>query len=121
MSWGIRVIILTVGFAAFMSFLVYKSMQQQFDLVAEDYYSQELAFQDQINKQTNQQQSGIAITLKAAEEDVILSFPDVPSDRSVVGSITFFRPSDSHKDVKVEIALHNGQQALSKQKFSTGL
>lgn len=121
MSWGIRVILLCLGFVVFMSALVYKSMQQRFDLVAEDYYSQELAYQNQMVKLNNQQESGVRIELVNGEEEFTIRFPKLSSDTAVKGTITFFRPSDSHKDIKVDIVLVNGQQTLSKQKISRGL
>jgi hypothetical protein len=52
MNWGKSIMWVFIAFAAGMMFLVYRATQTQFELVEDDYYEQELNFQNQIN-QTN--------------------------------------------------------------------
>ena len=78
MNWGLRIIILYSGFVIFMLGLVYKCTQQKFDLVAKDYYAQELAYQKVIDGSHNnallqtpvkieQQAAGILVQLPASQ------------------------------------------------------
>ena len=45
MNWGNRIILVFVCFIAFILSMVTRAFQQDFDLVAEDYYAQELNYQ----------------------------------------------------------------------------
>lgn len=122
MSWGYRITILTVGFVCFMTFLVISAFRQNFDLVTEDYYSKELQFQGQIDKQYNQQQLTDSLTCVVTEHAVIIKYPDEFIGKKIEGKILFFRPSDAKKDVAVAVAsAPNGIQLLQKRLFAKGM
>ncbi len=52
MNWGKSIFWVFVAFATGILYLVYRATQTEFDLVEDDYYEKELAYQNQIN-QTN--------------------------------------------------------------------
>ena len=57
-NWGTGIVIAIVSFMSFIIFLVVSmTTNQEFnhDLVVEEYYKQELSFQDQLNWETNSQ------------------------------------------------------------------
>src|SRR4051812_34279951 len=110
MSWGYKIMILTLGFVGFISFMVYSAMQQDFDLVAEDYYNKEIQFQNQIDKQTNEIGLKDSLICMVLADDVIIKFPDEHLGKKIKGEIQFFRPSDASKDVKSVISSENGIQ-----------
>ena len=41
MNWGKKIAVLYIGFVIMIGFLVYKSTQQNTDLVSDDYYKKE--------------------------------------------------------------------------------
>ena len=53
LSWANSIILSFVLFMAFIGYLVHGTFQQNIDLVAEDYYQQEVAFQNVIDKSNN--------------------------------------------------------------------
>ena len=52
-SWGYKIFFAYTAFAAGILFLAYKASQQNFDLVTENYYEQELKYQDVIDQKSN--------------------------------------------------------------------
>jgi hypothetical protein len=50
MNWGKAITIVFVLFASGIIYLVYRSTQTHFELVEDNYYEEELGFQDQINQ-----------------------------------------------------------------------
>ena len=49
-SWGTKIATLYIGFVGLIILMVSMSMRQRVDLVSEDYYNRELAYQDKINE-----------------------------------------------------------------------
>jgi len=56
MNWGTGIVIAFVCFAGVLATIVTISMKQDVGLVAKDYYKQEIAYQDQIDRKTNYNQ-----------------------------------------------------------------
>ncbi|MCV9386259.1 FixH family protein [Reichenbachiella ulvae] len=120
MNWGHKITIVFILFALFVATLVTICVRQDFFLVAPDYYEEELAYQDQIDKMNNFQQLEIKPELNKIDGKVILSFPD--NVALVEGEIHFFRPSHGDFDQKFSIELDsNGQQTFSQDQFLSGL
>lgn len=53
LNWGTGIVITLTLFASLMSFMVYRAMQQDFDLVSENYYQEELEYQEVIDRKKN--------------------------------------------------------------------
>ncbi|MBW7914094.1 MAG: FixH family protein [Taibaiella sp.] len=53
-GWGSRIALLYGGFVVLIAALVTGSMRQDFDLVADDYYQQEIAYQNVLDAGKNQ-------------------------------------------------------------------
>lgn len=121
MSWGYRILILTLGFVGFMTFMVISAFRQNFDLVAEDYYAKEIRFQDQIEKEANQQALKEPLMCIVIDENVVIKFPSEFADKSIEGEVLFFNPADAGKDFKVNIkTLHGGVYTLNKALLKKG-
>ncbi len=122
MNWGYRITFLTLGFVCFMLFLVISAFRQNFDLVSEDYYGKELKFQEQIQRQTNQQQLNDSLTIIMDETKLKINFPNDFEGKKITGEILFFRPSDAKKDLKVTIEpTYEGSQQFPIQLFTKGM
>lgn len=121
-SWGTKVTILYTGFVAMILFMVYLTMQEKVDLVAPDYYQQELKFQDKINGKENAAAFLRGVEVKAVDATHIdLIFPeDFPLNAT--GDITFFRPSDSELDEHFTLDMKAGlTQKVQLKKGKKGL
>ena len=98
MNWGTKIAILYSSFVVLILVMVWMSARQKIDLVAEDYYEQEIKFQSIINKVEN---SGRLIEQPSwiSEHDSLkIYFPSVFKDIVVNYHICLFRPSDSGLD-----------------------
>ncbi len=103
MNWGYRIVLTFVLFIALIATLVVISMRQDVNLVAEDYYKQEIEYQDQIDRlqRTSELSQQPEITLNRQRESLLVALNQEDIDE---GEIVFFRPSDSSKDRVVAIS-----------------
>ena len=123
MNWGGYIFLSFVVFAIFIITLVVMTMQEDVNLVAEDYYQQEMKYQDQIDRIENTSQLE-PIDLKANYTDqvVVLTFPETFLNKEIRGDIHFFRPSDSSLDHRVKLDLGEGLiQQVGMENLSKGL
>jgi len=104
-NWGVRVLILYVGFVLLILFLVFKSFQVDVDLVTEDYYEQELKFQEIINKKAHAENLEIGLTYILEGKRIAFSFP--PDQKNIKGHIKIYRPSNKNFDRLFTIELDN--------------
>lgn len=122
MSWGYRITFLILGFVCFMTFLAVSAFRQNFDLVSEDYYGKELAFESQIEKQKNQQQIKEPVFYRISDDTMGVVFAKELSAKEITGDLLFFRPSDANKDRVVSILCDtNGVHKISAALLSKGM
>lgn len=103
MHWGWRI---AVGYSLFvigMIALVVAAMRQTNDLVTDDYYARELAYQDVIDARANAAALEDPFAFRVADDYGFLElhFPDEAG--SPEGEIQFYRPSDASRDFRVQV------------------
>lgn len=98
MGWGTRIALFYGSFVALMLFMVYMAFQEDFDLVADDYYEQEIAYQDRIDQMENANSDCQKVSITKGETGYDLTF----SEKAESVKVHFFRPSDDTKDVLLE-------------------
>ncbi|MFP4091579.1 MAG: FixH family protein [Cyclobacteriaceae bacterium] len=120
MNWGHKIAIVFIAFVGLMVFMVIKSFQVNVDLVAEDYYKQEIEFQQQIDKTNNASELAERLSFKQENQQLIIQFPAL-FEQGVHGEISFFRPSDKRFDVNTKITLdENHRQSISTTDLAKG-
>ena len=111
MNWGWSIVLAFSLFGAFIIALVVRSFQETIDLVSEDYYQQELGYQQQIDKMTNNQALLVPLTFTQQAQQLVVQFPaDLAAE--VQGEIHLFRPSDARSDQIMTIALNPQRQQI---------
>lgn len=118
MNWGYRIAILYIGFVAFMLILVVGSHSISVDLVAKDYYKQELAYEDQINriKNTAHLDSRPTISNDTTARMITLQMPT-----QITGDVWFFRANNPKLDFKIPLQIDEaGKQFLPTQNLQRG-
>ncbi|PSL49365.1 FixH protein [Chitinophaga niastensis] len=121
MNWGHKIIIVFVVFAAGLLTLVTKSMRTRIDMVTPDYYSEELKYQQVIDGKQNAGALSTPVIIAQADNTIAVTFPRELHQRELTGKVTFYRPSDSGKDVDLSLQPDNdGQQLISKQLLTKG-
>jgi len=122
MNWGKSIVLAFVLFAALIITMVVISMRHDVNLVAPNYYEEELAHEDQMNRIRNFNGLETKPTISRNGSQIILSFPIDIANQIESGEIHFFRPSDQSVDKKIEIKLdQNYRQSFPTSALSTGL
>ncbi len=100
MSWGWKITILYVGFVIMTLAMVFYFMGQKVDLVTEEYYKEEIKYQDQIDRITNAKalNDPVKVEYSLHEKKVKISFPKSHTGQTIKGNIHFYSPSDSEED-----------------------
>ncbi|MEQ8928151.1 MAG: FixH family protein [Fulvivirga sp.] len=119
MNWGTKIVITFISFAAIIITMVVISMKQDISLVATDYYKQELAYQDQINRQQHALGLGDQVTFEFNQNEHKFF---INSDLNTKGEIHFYRPSDAKKDRIIPFEITAGStQFISTEGMDLGL
>ena len=109
-NWGTGIVI---AFIAFISFIMYfvitmnVNKKYQHDLVTEDYYKQELEFQNDIDKESNSKTLKENIIWKKTNEGILLEFPKSLKAENIAGKVFLYRPSDKQFDFETAFSLSN--------------
>ncbi len=93
------------------------------DLVTDNYYEEELAYQDQIDRMERSKKfsQGISLNHDIQKKIVELQFPSELDPNIINGSILFFRPSDAQQDQLHPIQLNDkGMQILDVKHLAKG-
>ncbi len=114
MNWGKSIALFYTLFVIAILSVVAFAFTQDVNIISEDYYQQEIAYEDQITRIKN-------IERLEAKPSVVLmgSYVEIifPTELKPKGNILFFRPSDGSKDRYLPISLgSNGTQQID---FST--
>ncbi len=75
-TWGTAIAIVLVVFALGMGYAVYQAVQQDYDLVTEDYYAEELVYQEKIDQKTAALALEGELVLSWTEAGMLLQFPE---------------------------------------------
>lgn len=101
MNWGKWIVVSFVLFAIFIGVLVTVCLRQDINLVATDYYNQELAYQKQIDRSKNTQTLAIKPDISVVNNSLLVSFKDF--NRLQNGELKLFRPSNPASDFTIEL------------------
>ncbi len=117
MNWGYKITIFFTGFVIFILFMVYKTTTVKSELVAENYYEQEIEYQDKIDKIKNAKSLDVSIQTEVTNEGVLVTFPQ----KEVSGELYFFRASDQRLDYKIPIQTDSsGVQLVQREHLMPG-
>lgn len=110
MNWGWKIAIVLAIYMTGIISVVWYTMTLDVNLVAEDYYQQELAYEEQIDRMKNSEalENRPTVNFSSDRNYVILTFPK--ELYPVKGLITFFRPSDFKQDRKFKLELDDENQ-----------
>lgn len=121
-NWGHGIALVYTVFAGVLVFFVIKSTQHDHSLVVENYYEEDLNYQQHFKKLENSKAliNDITINHDPASQNIKIQFPK--EQGKIAGTIHFYRPSDKSKDLKVKIELdQNFEQSLPVSQLSSGL
>lgn len=100
--WGKGIVLVYALFVAGMLYLVFQSKQQKLDLVVDDYYQQELKFQDQIDASRRAMDAGAMPSVVKENGQQFLEIPGT-SGQPVKGTLLAYCAADKNRDQKMEL------------------
>lgn len=114
LNWGWSIVIAMVAFICFIMYFFVITLidKEKYDheFVVEDYYGQEMNFQNQLDIERRTLAEGMQVAIFYEKgKGVTLTFPEQATD--VIGIVSFYRPSDQKLDFNEAIT------ELSDRKF----
>ncbi|MBU3821757.1 FixH family protein [Flavobacteriaceae bacterium XHP0103] len=109
-NWGTGIVLAFIGFISFiMYFVVTMNIDSEYDheLVTEDYYAEELQYQNDIDKLINAKNLTENISYKRTTEGLVIYFPSNVDYKKVTGKMFLYRPSNKQLDFDTAISLSN--------------
>lgn len=116
------IIAVFVAFGTFIISMVVKSMKSDVNLVSKDYYADELAYEEQIQKETRSKpyQKEVSVSLLAAEKMMRLQLPK--ELEKIEGNILLYRPSSSKMDKQIPLQINqHGEQYIETKELQKGI
>jgi nitrogen fixation protein FixH len=102
---------IVLGMLAFMAFILYMVITMstdeayRHDLVTEEYYAKEMAYQTEIDAETNTNKLSTPITGKKTDAGWSLCFPEELTTKNVSGKVFLYRPSNQQLDFELPMKL----------------
>jgi len=109
-NWGTGIVIAMALFIVFILSFVYKTIaidKYEHHLVSEDYYKDELYYQEEIDKLNNASKLSENITLSNSSQGITIQFPENLDFNKIKGTIYFLRRSNYKLDFDKEIKLND--------------
>ncbi len=106
-SWGVGIAITIIVFTLIsISFIVF-SFSHDVNLVTDDYYARELAYQEQIDKEKRTQELPEQLKITVDNNYIFLQFPKIFSGKNIEGTVHLYRPASRHNDALYSIAVND--------------
>lgn len=115
-NWGTGIAITLVLFISFILYFVIRMSTDstyEYDLVAKDYYKDEIEYQKRIDKLNNAKSLEQNIVVRQVENGVYIDFPKDLVEEKIEGTIYLYRPSNKTLDVILPIVLTDHTQFIS--------
>lgn len=122
-TWPMGIVIALVSFIIFILFFVYKAhFIKEYDhhLVSEDYYKDELNYQQDIDKLKNAVLLREDVTVKKVKEGLQITFPTEFNYEDIKGTIKFMRMSNNKIDFQQPIVLASNKYLIKDESLVAG-
>lgn len=117
-NWGTGIVLAFVLFIGFILYFVIKTSTDttyEYDLVAEDYYKDELEYQNQIDKIENTKKLKEKVLFDTTEEGVLITFPTELTPKDIKGLVSLYRPSNQILDREIPLSLSKHSLLIPKK------
>jgi len=93
------------AFILLMTSFMIRAASNQEELVAENYYEQEIEYQGQIDKLNMTSTLSEAVRMTVVGSELVIEMPMDVRDKTITGELYLQRPSDSRADERMPITL----------------
>ena len=122
-NWGTAMVIVMLLFMVFILQFVYRSIavkKYDYELVSEDYYKDELYYQQEIDKISRANALPENVRIERTAKGFEVFFPMDMDYKSITGTIFLQRPSDKKLDFKQEIKLYSNSLVVQDRRLLRG-
>ncbi len=122
-NWGTAIVLVFIGFISFILYFVVRmntEKKYEHDLVIEDYYKKELAFQNEINAEENSKNLENNILIHTTIEGLVISFPKDKNSSDISGMVSLYRPSNKKLDFEIPISLSSSKMIIKDENIIEG-
>ncbi|RRQ49540.1 cytochrome C oxidase Cbb3 [Maribacter algicola] len=122
-NWGTGIVLAFIGFIGFILFFVVRMStdnRANHDLVTEDYYRQELAYQKEIDAQNNATKDINKLQVRKSPDGLEIIFPEKVNPREIEGTVSLYRPSNKQLDFDLPISLSNNHLLIPDNRLLDG-
>ena len=122
-NWGRGIVIAIALFIGFILYFVIKMStndKYDHDLVTQEYYKEELAFQEQIDKEKNLAMLSEPIKVTTKKEGIEVVFPSELKPADIEGTLFLYRPSNKKLDLDIPLSLTSNVLFLPKKHLVDG-
>lgn len=119
-NWGTRIAIFYIVFVIGMVYLVVRSTQQSIDLVTDDYYAQEIKYQNRIDDVERTSSLSSQPTISYAQDIISINMPAEFKDKEVTGSILLYCPANAANDQRMNFQTKDGMIRMSVPEKNSG-
>lgn len=122
-NWGTGIVIAFIAFISFiMYFIITMNVNKKYDhdLVIENYYQQELEFQNDLNKQQKGNNLDKNITWAKTNEGIVITFPETFEPNLITGNVFLYRPSNKQFDFEMPISLSENTLLIPDKRLLDG-
>ncbi|ROL59344.1 hypothetical protein D9V86_10775 [Bacteroidetes/Chlorobi group bacterium ChocPot_Mid] len=121
-NWGWGIAVFYSAFVLFLIGNVVFSFFQRTDLVTENYYNDELAYQQTIHKAERAKRLEGNLNIVQGASTIAIQFPEEVKGKKIEGSVLLYRPSDASADRKIRLNVNdNNFQVIDSRQLAKGL
>ncbi|MEP7165715.1 MAG: FixH family protein [Ferruginibacter sp.] len=99
MNWGYKILFVYIIFVSGIVFMVFRSSMQNQDLVTQDYYEQELKFQDRIEETERANALSATVKYGISNNELWVRFPKEMNGVQLSADILLYCIADKSKDI----------------------
>ena len=112
MNWGYKILLVYLAFIVGILILVYKSSSQKVDLVTENYYQQELKYEQKIDQAERAQSLSSPLRYEVNKNEISIFFPEEMKDKNISTEILLYYPADESKDSVYNLETSSGKLTI---------
>lgn len=121
LNWGHKLILVFIAFGTMMSFMVYRSIKTNYDLVSPEYYKDEIAYQQVIDGSSRANQLSGSVSVRQAGSVIIIRFPGEMKHTRLRGNALFYCTADARRDKKIILDVNpEAIQEIDSRQFTPG-
>ncbi|NQX93043.1 MAG: FixH family protein [Flavobacteriales bacterium] len=121
LNWGTGIAIVMIGFMSFIVYMAVKASQKRVDLHVENYYEQELEYQDVIDAKQAAKRLHSSLNIQQDNEVFTIGLPEEHKHVEINGVVRFHRADNASLDFEERFEIEKGLITIDKERLLTGL